>query len=61
MRMMEERLAPSVKNGEEAKLCAEMLGIGGDRLQGLGGGVEQDIVDRSLVVIGDWRRSLAAQ
>jgi hypothetical protein len=43
----------SVEDGEEAELCAEMLGIGGDRLQGFGGGVEQDVVDRSLVVMGD--------
>jgi len=52
VRMMEQCLAPSVEDGEEAELCAEMLGIGGDRLQGLGCGVEQDVVDRSLVVMG---------
>jgi len=33
VRMMEQRLAPTVEDGEEAELCAEMLGIGGDRLQ----------------------------
>src|SRR5207245_91278 len=32
VRMMEQPLAPSVEDGEEAELCAEMLGIGGDRL-----------------------------
>ena len=52
VRMMEQRLAPSVEDGEEAELCAEMLGIGGDRLQGFGGGVEQDVVDRSFVAMG---------
>jgi hypothetical protein len=38
VRMMEQRLAPSVEDGEEAKLCAEVLGIGGDRAQGFGDG-----------------------
>ena len=51
--MMEQRLPPSVEDGEEAELCAEMLGIGGDRAQSFGGGVEQDVVNRSLVVMGD--------
>ena len=50
---MEQRLPLSVEDGEEADLCAEVLGIGGDRAQGFGGGVEQDVVDRSLVVKGD--------
>ena len=53
VRMMEQCLAPGVEDGEEAELCAEMLGIGGDRLQGFGGGVEQDVVDRSFVAMGD--------
>ena len=52
MRVLEQRLPPSVEDREEAELCAEMLGIGGDRAQGFGGGVEQDVVDRSLVVMG---------
>ena len=45
--------APSVEDGEEAGLCAEMLGINSDRPQGFGGGVEQDVVDRCLVVMCD--------
>ena len=53
VRMMEQCLAPSVEDGEEAELCAEMLGIGGDRAQGFGGGVEQNVVDQSLVVMGN--------
>ncbi len=53
VRMMEQCLAPSVEDGKEAELCAEMLGIGGDRLQGFGRGVEQDVVDRSFVAMGD--------
>ena len=51
--MMEQGLTPSMKNGEEAELRTEMFGIGGDRAQGFGRGVEQDVVDRSLVVKGD--------
>jgi hypothetical protein len=41
VRMMKQRLAPSVEDSEEAELCAEMLGIGGDGLQGFGGGVNR--------------------
>jgi hypothetical protein len=37
---MEQRLAASVEDGEEAEFCAEMLGIGGGRAQGFGGGLE---------------------
>ena len=33
--------------------CAEMLGIGRDRDQCLGRGLEQEIVDRRLFLIGD--------
>ena len=50
--MMEHGLAPSVKDGEEAEFGTKMFGIGGDRAQGFGHGVEQDVVDRSLVVTG---------
>jgi hypothetical protein len=53
VRVMEQRLAPSVEDGEEAELSAEMLGIGGDCAQGFGGSVEQDVVDRRFVVMGD--------
>src|SRR5215471_13402096 len=59
MRMMEERLPPSVEHGQEAELGAEMLGIGGDYAQGLGGGAEEDAVDGCLVLMvdgGDRRR-----
>ena len=37
MRMMEQVLAPGVQHGEEADLGAQMLRIGGDGAQGLGG------------------------
>ena len=53
VRMMEQCLAPGVEHGEKAELGAEMLGIGGDRAQGLGGGVKQDPVDRPLFCMGD--------
>ena len=49
MRVLEQCLAPGVEDGEEAELCAEMLGIGGDGLQGFGRGVEQDVVERPLL------------
>ena len=61
VRMMEQRLAPRVEDGEEADLGAEVLGIGGDRAQGLGGGVEQDVVDRRLVLVGDGGDLVAAR
>ena len=51
--MVQQGLAPSVKDGEEAELGAKMFGISGDCAQGFGSGVEQDVVDRSLVVKGE--------
>ena len=42
-----------MKNGEETGFRTEMFGIGGDRAQGFGRGVEQDVVDGLLVVKGD--------
>ena len=38
-----------------ADLRAEMLGVGGDGTQRLGGDREQQIVDHRLVVVGDGR------
>jgi len=32
---------------------AEMFGVGGDGDQGLGGGLEEDVVDHRLVLVGD--------
>ena len=37
-----------MQHGGDADAGAEMLGIGGDRGQGLGGGLEQEIVDDRL-------------
>jgi len=51
--MVLQRLAPGVQHGDDADLGAEMLGVGGDGAQRLGGGLEQDVVDHRLVVEGD--------
>ena len=53
VRMMGERRAPGVQHGGEADAGSEMLGVGGDGGQRLGGGPEQEIVDRSLVLERD--------
>ena len=51
--MMLQGLAPGVEHGDDADLGAEVLGIGGDGAQRLGGGPEQDGVDDGLVLEGD--------
>jgi hypothetical protein len=53
VRMVVQGLAPGVKHGDDADLGAEMPGIGSDRAQRLGGRLEQDGVDRFLVLEGD--------
>ena len=53
MRIMKQALTPGVQHGEEADLGAQVLGIGGDCAQGLGGGAEEKAVDERLVLIGD--------
>jgi hypothetical protein len=47
-----ERRSPGVEHGGEPDAGAEMLGVGGDGDQGLGGGFEQQVIDDGLVVIG---------
>jgi hypothetical protein len=42
-----------VQHGGDTDVGAEMLGIGRDRQHGLGGGLEQQVVDDCLVVVGD--------
>jgi hypothetical protein len=42
-----------VEHGGGADARAEMLGIGGDREQCLGGRAEQEVVDHGLVLVGD--------
>ena len=53
VRMMGHRRAPGVEHGGDADPGAEMLGIGRDRERGLGRGLEQQIVDHGLVLVGD--------
>ncbi len=55
MGMMGQRRAPGVKHGGQADAGAEMLRIGGDGDQGLGGGLEQDAIDRGLVLVTVFR------
>ena len=57
VRMMGQRRAPGVEDGGEADARAEMLRVGGDGDQRLGGGPEQEVVDGRLVVERDRRRS----
>ena len=53
MRMMIEVLAPGVQHGGNADLRAQMLRVGGDCRQRLGGGLEQEAVDLRLVLERD--------
>ena len=46
-------LPPGVQDGQEADLGPEVLGVGGDLLQGLRGGPEQQVVDDPRVLQGD--------
>ena len=51
--MMGQRRAPGVEHGGEADARAEMLRVGGDGGQRLGGGLEQEVVDGGLVLERD--------
>jgi hypothetical protein len=42
-----------MEDGEDADAGAQVFGIGRDGDHGLGRGLEQDVIDRSLVVVGD--------
>ena len=42
-----------MQHGGDTDVGAEMLGIGRDRQHGLGGGLEQQVVDDRLVVVGE--------
>ena len=53
VRMMDERLTPGVKDGEEADLGAEMARVGRDRTERVGDGAEEQTVDDGLVLGGD--------
>jgi hypothetical protein len=53
VRMMGQRRTPGMENRGDADASAEVLGLGGDRGQGLGRGLEQQVVDHGLVLVGD--------
>ena len=53
VRMEVECLSPTMQYGKEAGGHAEMLGIGGNRQEGLGGGVEENVVDEFAVGEGN--------
>ena len=53
VRMVGQRRAPGVEHGGEADARAQMLRVGGDRGQRLGGGPEQEVVDGALVLERD--------
>ena len=50
--MEQKVLSPTVQDSEEADLGAEVFGIGGDGLQGLSSGVEENVVNHFFVLIG---------
>jgi hypothetical protein len=54
VRMVLQVLAPGMEQGDKTDLGAEMAPVGGDRAQCLGCRLEQDRVDRCLVVEGDF-------
>ena len=51
--MVGQSRAPGVQHGGQADARAQMLGIGGDGDEGLGGGPEQEVVDGGLVLEPD--------
>ena len=53
MRMVGQRRAPGVEDGGEADVRAQMLRVGGDGDERLGGGPEQEVVDDGLVLERD--------
>src|SRR5213593_4780130 len=48
-----DALHPGVKNGKEADVGAEMLGIGSNRLERLGGRPKENAVEGALVLQAD--------
>jgi len=50
---MSELRAPGVQDERHADTGAEVLGVGGDRAQRLGGEIEQQAIDELLVGVGD--------
>src|SRR6185312_8196532 len=56
--MMQQILAPGMKNAEEADVCAEMFGIARDGEQRFGGGAKQNAIDGLLVIKREARERL---
>ena len=55
MRVLGQCRSPGVEHGSEPDAGAEVLGVGRNRDQGLGGGFEQQVINDRLVLIGDVR------
>ena len=53
VRVSGERLPPRVQDGQKADLGAEVFRVGSDRAQGLGGRLEEQIVDAAFVLQAD--------
>ena len=53
MGMMSHGRAPGMQHHGDADTCAEVFGIGGNGEQGFAGGLEQQMIDQRLVLIGD--------
>src|SRR5258708_36159845 len=51
VRMVCERRAPGVEDGEHADAGAKLFGVGRDGDHGLGRGLDQDVADQRLVVV----------
>ena len=59
MRVLRQCRSPSVEHGGDADPCTEVTAIGSDRQHRLGRRVEQQVIDRGLVVerdVGDLGR-----
>ncbi len=55
VRMVHQILAPGMQDRNEADVSAEVFRIGGNSLQRVCGGVEQNVVDDGLVLVRDCR------
>src|SRR4029453_13209072 len=53
-RMRVQRLAPSMQDAEKADLSASVLGITGNRLERLGHGLKQQVIDYAGILQGKW-------
>ena len=48
--MVLEVLTPGVEHGQKADLGPKVIGVGGNLLQGLGGGSEEQAVDHARIL-----------